>query len=575
MKKLILILSFGLLFSGVSAQLPLLDRGVQLGGLWCFPLHGDTLTYVYLPKQASLAQGENGLPQFSYMRYVLGGAAGGTATGGSTIEEADGGAILNFLVLYHTPEELISNAQGLLRERLKNDSIRIRGPLLFDQGRYSLVSSVLSSDSLVKRSMLLTNGNAPVMQNNNVALSFGLTPLTSKILTQNFHMATPDVSLVFDMELSGLTENYDATLEIDWSEVKTHQSFNAGGTVYFVSADVKLALDELMKSQAIKLTVNGSNSEMEGLLNTVYEKLLGLLFAPVQPESLPERQQNDLAGALSQLIGNGGALSSGNTTGFGLNVGYQLKHLNSTGKSRLYFKGRSTVQRHHFITFNVGDLYKQYGDNEELFADKHLNDSRFLRRTILVGVDGDLEKEFDQMLNSVTVILNKEHGNGEVTTQTALVNKGSLANTQKPALVYGHYDDSTRWLEYRQRTIWQFRGGAVYESGWQTQDAAMINLFVPFVRKAIKLEGNLESLKQQGIRALSVQISYPFFSQQKQERITVSTSDSLQDKAFAITQPAGAEEVNYTITWIRNNGQTIEKTGVDKIGILFVDELPQ
>lgn len=574
MKILLIIVGIGL-FTSARAQMPLFDRGVQAEGLWCFPLYGDTLSYIYLPQQAGLAESANGLPQFSYMRYVLDGAAGGTATGAGSIEEADGGAILNFLVQYQTPAENIEAAQQTLRRRLNNDSIRIRGPLLFDKGRFSLVSSVLSGDSLVKRSMLLVNGNAPVMENNNIALSFGLTPLTSKVLTQNFKMATPDVSLVFDMEMTGLTEDYDAELEIDWSEVKTHQSLNAGGTVYFVSADVKLAFDELMKSQAIRLKVNGSNSSMEALLNTVYDKLLTLLFTPVQPEQLPERQQNDLAGALSQLVGAQGALGSGQTTGFGLNVGYQLKQLNSTGKSRLLFKGRSTVQRHHFITFNVGDLYKRYGDNKELFADRPLTDTRFQRRTVLVGVDGDLEKEFNQMLNSVTVILRKEHGNGDITTQTALVNQSSAGSAERPALVYGNYDDSANWLQYQQRTIWQFRGGAVFESDWQTQDAAMINLFVPFTRKQIRLEGELPALKARGIRAVSVQISYPFFNQQKQERITVGTSDALQEKAFGITQPAGSEAVNYTITWIGNNGDIIEKTGVDRIGIIFIDELPQ
>lgn len=573
--KPIVILLF-ILLPGFSsrAQLILLDRGVLANGLWCFPLHGDTLKYVYLPHEASLAQGRDSMPQFSYMRYVMGTQSGSSTGSASSIDESDGGAILNFLVLYNTPLSTVEEAEKILRRKFKNDSLRIRGPLVFEKGRYSLVSSIIAGDSAVLKKQMLSAGNAPVLENSRVALSFGLTPLTSKILTQNFKMNTPDVSLVFDMEFSGLTEDYDAELEIDWTEVKKSEGFNAGGTVYFVSADVKLAFDELFKSQAIKLKVNGSNSAMEALLNTVYDKLLTLLFQPVQPEQLPAQQQNDLMGALSQLVGPNGAMSSGQTTGFGLNVGYSLKEMKSTGKSRLLFKGRSTVQRHHFITFNIGNLYKKYGNDRSIFRDVPLTEATFQRRSVVIGIDGDLEKEFDKILNSVTVVLNKEHGNGDKTTQSVLINRELAKVGDKPTMVYGNYSDSSNWLQYQQRSVWQFRGGAVYESGWKTQDAAMINLYVPFKRKSIRLEGDMQALKQQGIRAISIQIRYPFFNQEKQERITVGINDTLNDKSFEITQPNDQEEVSYTITWTRTNGVPIQKTGKDKIGIIFIDELP-
>ncbi len=575
MRSIILIIGIclGASFSA-AAQMALIDRGVFADGIWCFPLYGDTLKYVYLPHEASLARNRDSLPQFSYMRYVMGTQAGVSTGSASTIDESDGGAVLNFLVLYNTPEAVVESAERTLRRKFRNDSIHIRGPLVFDKGRYSLVSSIISGDSVVQKKQMLCTGNAPVLQNSNVALSFGLTPLTSKIMMQNFKMNTPDISLVFDMEFSGLTEDYDAELEIDWTELKKSQGFNAGGSIYFVSADVKLAFDEAFKSQAIRLKVNGNNAAMDALLKTVYDKLLNLLFQPVQPEQLPERQQNDLMGALSQLTGPNGPLSSGKTTGFGLNVGYQLKEMKSTGKSRLFFKGRSTVQQHHFITFNIGNLYKKYGTDRSIFRDVPLTEATFQRRSIVVGIDGDLEKEFDKILNSVTVVLNKQHGNGDKTTQSVLINKELVKTNNKPTMVYGNYEDSTNWLQYQQRTVWQFRGGAMYESDWKTQDAAMINLYVPFKRKSIRLEGDMQSLKQQGIRAVSVQITYPFFNQQKQERITVGINETLNDKGFEITQPNDQEEVTYSITWIKSNGEPVQKTGKDKIGIIFIDELP-
>ena len=60
-----------------------------------------------------------------------------------TINEAGGGGILHFLATYDTPEIQIQNAQEALREKLGNDEIFLKGPVIFEQGRYALISSVL------------------------------------------------------------------------------------------------------------------------------------------------------------------------------------------------------------------------------------------------------------------------------------------------------------------------------------------------------------------------------------------------------------------------------------------------
>jgi hypothetical protein len=114
MKKQITIGCFMLLARAVVfGQMPLIDRGLQVEGLWCFPIYGDTLKYVYLPNEASLGKNADNTPQFSYMRYVMSTAS--TATE-SSIQEADGGAILNFLVLYNAKESSVLTAEKTLRK---------------------------------------------------------------------------------------------------------------------------------------------------------------------------------------------------------------------------------------------------------------------------------------------------------------------------------------------------------------------------------------------------------------------------------------------------------------------------
>ncbi|TAE52058.1 MAG: hypothetical protein EAZ89_09135, partial [Bacteroidetes bacterium] len=310
MKNTLFLLLFvaAILPARIFAQQVLIDRGVRAEGLWCFPLITDSLTYLYLPSQARLALDEDSLPQFSFMRYMIEKPGAGPA--GNTINEAGGGAVLHFLVQYETPARQIQRAQAKLKEILQNPDVKLRGPVVFQKGRYALISSIIDPKTNEEGEALISTGEAPILENTRIALSFDMTPQQSKILLESFKMATPDISIVFELTFSGLSDSYHADLEVDWTEVKKDQSFNAGGSIYFVSADVELGLKEMMKNSAIKLTTAGSDQNMEGLLTVVYDKLVKLLFDPVDPEDVPEAAQGGLNDALGSLLGPNGALGS-------------------------------------------------------------------------------------------------------------------------------------------------------------------------------------------------------------------------------------------------------------------------
>ncbi|CAM1371901.1 hypothetical protein [Tenacibaculum xiamenense] len=563
------------LFVKAAAQQVYIDQGIQVNGLWCFPTHNNPKHYLYLPTRSRLALDEEKHPKFSFMRYIT--ERPQTEASANSITEAGGGGILHFLILYDTPKEQIEEADSLLKERLEDDTVKIKGPIIFESGKYALVSSILNENNETTQNVI-SMGQAPVMENSRIALSFDVDPLQSKILLESFKMDTPDISIVFDLSFSGLTEAYDATLEIDWSEIKKSKSFGAGGNVYFVGAQVELGLDELFKDNRIKLTTNGSDARLEGLLNTVYNKLLDLMFKPVEPEVVPEAQQGGLMDAVTALVGQNGPLSSGNTTGFGLNASFQLKELRTEGKSRLLFKGRSTVDRHHFITFNIGDLHQRYGNDERFFRDVPIWDPAFQQREVFVGVDGDLEKEFENMLNSVTLSLKKQHANGNVTLEEVFINKERFKNYEgNLSMRYLNQGDSIRtdWLQYEYKTIWKFKGGGSYESDWTPESGAMVNLYIPFKRRNIYLEGDLEKLKSESVRAVSIKVDYPFFNKEKKHRITIRPNDNLEEKFFNITLPNTEEEVNYTITWFRENEAPLSKASKDKYGLIFIDEIPK
>lgn len=576
--NILLILSFSLCpCTALMTQNILLEEGVYTEGLWCFPVHDNLNTYYYLPSDGRLGiDSDTDLPEFSFMRYITDKPTESSAT--KTLTNADGGGILHFLSLFTTPEEKVEKAQTSLREKLENDEIQLRGPIAFNNGWYNVISSVLRPDGKREKKWI-GSGEAPVLENSKIAQSFELDPLKSNILLESFKMATPDVSMVFELGFSGLSAPYEAILEIDWSEVMKSETFGAGGSVYFISADVEAGFDELFRNHAINLTTVGSNDAMEGLMNTVYSKLLELMFEPVAPSTIPAADKGGLADALTSLVGANGALGSRNTTGFGLGVNYRIKKLKTKGKALITFNGRSTVHRKHFITFNIGDLHARHGTDERIFRDVPLWDPAFQTRQIHIGVDGNLEKEFQNMIQSVTVTLKKDHQNGQETIRQVLLKKQTFQDSSGLLrfLYKNHQDkDMKEWLAYQYQTDWQFQGGAKLRTQWDTTAAAMINLFTPFRRKKIELEGDPELLKSAGVRAITVKINYPFFEGEKQESQTIKASEKFatDSKNFEITLPLNHDQVDYKIIWFKEDGAKLITTGEDEMGLIFIDELP-
>jgi hypothetical protein len=475
-----------------------------------------------------------------------------------------------------TPAPAVADAQQALRDTLKDDEVSLRGPIVFADGRYALVSSVLVKPDAPPERRLLATGRAPVLEGNRLAFSFDLSPEQATLLRQSMQMRTPDVSIVFDMTFTGLNEAYDADMTIDWSEVRKSQSFGAGASIYFVGADVEVGFDDMRRNNAIKLRSSGSDAAMEGLLTTVYTKLLELMFRPVEIDRVPPGQRGGLMNALSTLVDNRGALGSRNTTGFGLNVAYQLKDLRSSGLSTLNFNHRATVERHSFITFNIGDLFQRYGRDQALFRDVSLEDPTFRQREVHVAVDGALLPEFERYINGVTVTLRKQHQNGQETLREIVLNRETFQKDPGLVLVYGWNgdDDRATWLQYDFRTRWSFKGGGAYETEWTRGTAPMLDLFTPYERRTVQIVGNRDVLKSRHVRAVVVEVEYPFFGERRRQTVVVRPDQNGEEPKVEITLPLGQQEYGYAITWQLEGNRRFTSKGVDTGGIVFIDEIP-
>lgn len=558
-----------LVSSSIYAQQISIDRGVLIDGLWCFPVNSDQVEYRYLPNKASLVYNEDGLPKFSFVRYMNDEVIGGEEY--NSIKEVGGGGILSFMITYSTAKSDILNAQEYLREKHDNDEIVINGPIIFESGDYNLVSSIVTKDKNEKERKLISTGNAPILEGSQIALSFEVSPESSKLLLESFKMPTPDISVVFELMYTGLTDAYDAELIVNWEKVETYRKVNAGADIYFVSADVESEVQELLENKAVELKTSGEDEKSEALLNQAYQKIVDILFS-----------QEDMAEDGTALMEQNNPLSNiaENTSPFNflsIRAGYKHRDIDKKGQTKLSLNARNTVSRNHYITCNLGSLYREYGSNENIFKDIDLSDPSFTKREILIGIDGDLLPEFDKLINSVSVILKKKHQNGTETVEEARV-LGKKLNLEKPErLSYKWQADKNKieWLNYEYKAIYQFRGGERYEADWILQNDAMINLFVPYTRRTIQLGGNIDELKKHDVRALQVSIAYPFFGKEKALRKTIRPSDLEKEVSFEITLPVSQSSFSYKLDWYIKDGSILEDQGEWSGDILFIDELNQ
>ena len=579
----------------LAADQLLIDQGRRIGGLWLFPIADRPHDWRYLPNSARLAADAAGHPQFSFIRYVSNELS--KPGGDKSITQAGGGGVIHFLVLYETPEEQVAAARRILRKQAEQqggaDAAKLvnLAPIVFDSGRYALVSSVLTqersgdgaageneAEPAAPRRRMLDTGAAPVLEGQRIALSFELAPEQTTLLMESFRMATPDISLVFDLVFNGLEDAYDAELVVDWDQFHTTGAFAAGGSAFFVSADIELGFDQLRRDNAIKLVSRGASASMESMVDRVYGKLLDFLFRPVMPEQVPEHERGDMLDALGEMFRPGGVLSSRNLFGFGAHAAFELRHYKTSGRSVMSFNQQDVVDRHSYITFNIGDLFARYGEDKRFFRTVNLDDATFQQREVHVAVDGQLVKELAHSINSVTVHLRKQHQDGSETVREMVIDRQKLEEQAGDLrMAYGWSEDRDRvaWLGYDYRTDWRFEGGRGFSTDWTRAESAMIDLLAPYQRQKIELMGDPEDLTQRGVRAVIVRVEYPFFGEIKKQQVVVRPAKGEAEGALEITLPRDAGAYDYAMTWMLAGGGKRETTGRDENFFLMLDEIPE
>lgn len=570
--------------NGVHAVELAIEDGRQMAGLWVFPSLSQPGNWRYVPAEAVLSNDANGDPAFSMILFVNNAVAAdepedvAASRSFDTIVEADGGASVHLLVEYRTDAEQVATAEIALREDLGDDSIQLVGPVLFDNGSFSVVTSIVDSND-ERNPVLLDNQIAPVLEGNRVPVSLQLSPEEAAMLLGSLNTSTPDLSMVFDMQFTGLSHAYDATVVVDWEKTSRSLNASAGGSLYYVSLDAERAIEELFQDGAIRLEAAGSDERMEALVDRTHHRVLEMLFAPIEIDEEPEDNGGDLLGMLSSLTDpDGGLLSSRQLTGFGAFGKFRLKDMRSEGESRLSFAKKTPMTQHALLTVNIGSRIHEYLDDER-FVRTVTPDLAFTRRRIPVSVDGALAPDIGNLVNSIQVMLRKQSSDGQITLDELVIDRSALAGgTVFGPLEYGNLarDAQEGWLAYDYRTLWSFRGGGTYDSGWKATDAAMINLAAPYHYTSVNIEGELEPLRDAGVRAVIAEIEFDFFGRtrtvRRQIRPDAEVASSIEP--ISLTLPDGSYDYEYRLTWILPDNRQTRRSGHDELGFVFIDEMP-
>lgn len=255
-----------LLWWPAAGQDILLDRPVRAADLTLFPSLSDTTRYYYVPDQARLAEGDNGLPQFSFLRY-----ASTTDSG----EDAEGGGIVHAVVTLTVPDREITRAQAALNR--VDPAGTIVGPVVYRSGLFGLVSSFQQENGDLTR-RVVGLGRAPVLDGGRAAVSLRLTRLGAQILWESFQLPTPDISFTFEMEMSGYFSPVSGSVVADYERIYNQQEFAAGVAVDYLGAEIGLAFDRARDEGAISVEIVGDDAQLEKLVHMAYERVSARMF---------------------------------------------------------------------------------------------------------------------------------------------------------------------------------------------------------------------------------------------------------------------------------------------------------
>lgn len=544
---------------GASAQPLVVDQPVRAGGLWCLPSAEDPLRFRCLSDDARLARDASGKPLFSIVYYT---EPRNQAAGHTSVDEAQGGALLTMILEYGTTPGKLALAERALQSSVDPDS-KVDGPVVFQSGDYALVSATGE-----RAERAFSSGLAPVVEGARIALSLRFDARGAQLLAQALKASTPDLSVVFDMAYAGVRKSYNADIVVDWDKAASSldQGVSADVSVYGVGigGEIEEAVTKMMSDGAITIDVIGEDASMDGIVTHVQEMATKLFFEPL----------DDVEAERSSGLDDTNASAAGANRYFSINARakYKRKAITTSGVSRFSLSRQAPATRRWSIVFDAGEIARDLRDDPHHVRTEDLTDSTIKSRRIALQLDVGFRPIFEELVDLVTVEARKIHGDGRTSFDQYTITRDSLNDEALPTLSYPRFegDGWKDWLSYETRSIWSFRDAERFETGWRQSRDDQITVSAPIRLAPIHPIGDMQALARRGVHAVIIKVKHPYVTGELTTMKSALTTEPLFP-AFTVPTTIENEEFAYTVIHVRDNDRRDRFSAADRAGFVVFD----
>jgi hypothetical protein len=487
--------------------------------------------YYYLPSQVRLATKPNteDTPEFLFLKFTT-----------EEREDQGGvqGALLHFLVEWGLTEE----QEDELKAKLKADhNGTLKGAVPMneggDNGGYRIISATLSDGDMTRA--LVDSGRAPLTASARAAGAARLDQHGAQLLAATFEETTSiaDLSVAFDFDYTVQTPAAKGTITFDWSkyeseydsyeaEYKKWQSGRRVKTIlgwevsskptYSYSYDeMRSHYDFLSERQVVKMEFEEfvADEKVSAIRDAFFQYFLDS-FAEPAPD-VPPPPPGDEEQEENPNIRYGNSYRYSQTFS---SRSFQRK------KQTFDLNYRMAISKPHQVVGNLAEWYDFAKDNPQCVGSVNLNDPFFQHRDIHFILDLEAKEIFDDVVNYVTVEVQKKRSEGNDFEDHVTIDQRYIAEQGIDAAVTYARGEDANPDSYRYRAQWSLKGGNLWPKnpGWETGSWEGVTLAPPLKRWVIEVEGDLGEMEESDITRVTAQIRYRQFGEEVEQNIHLS-----------------------------------------------------
>lgn len=586
MKKFFLYIAFALCCATIPARaLVLYDAGrLEINGVQLLQDSENANAYYYIPPYPSIAVLDNGDFEFMCTKYV-----------GMNGKESSGG-LFHALIQFSLPKAEFSALEKKLREKFPNAMLMGAVPMeAFDKDElpsFRIVSTILNPDQgNTFTSNVITSGHAPFLPGSKAAIAALLKPDGATLLWESFQGGTSDVSVVVEGYFLAKIKAYKATVTADLELVYSHLSKFQNVQHGFNRGQLQQSLDSLRQTGVIDIDVadmsdalNVNTDVYKNLLNIITEKVVDVMFdvktgwakipnttSAAQPSDLKERYQH---GAFVRFFAGDGTQEYIPDDQLVLKKHDEIRNFHFF----LNLNQSTVIKVPVYSAGNIRGFYNEFKNDKRYFRVVDMNDPDFQVRDIHFQVDGNFLNSFGDIIDQVSVMVQKEYPGGDNNSYS-----GSLIFTKSKmdsgdlvqSLTYQRLGDRTEnWLKYKYKIVWKFIGVdsviTMPEKDWYETDLSSISLQPPLTKTEIEIGIDKQLLEQEKIQSLRVRFASILFKKPYKGKMLVIRPGDTNESFHTTVYRDKDQPIVYQVNWYTNQSTTQDDLAILQDDYLFL-----